>query len=51
MHRYRTALRPQKTLIGEGMNTRTTPRTGLRRGLLYLARALWIIFALGNLIS
>jgi hypothetical protein len=51
MHRYRTMSQSQTTPIREGMNTRTTPRTRLRRGLLNLARALWIIFALCNLIS
>ena len=47
MHRYRTSSRPQKTPIGEGMGKRIR----LRSGLLILARALWIIFALCNLIS
>ena len=51
MHRDRLTLQSQKTSIGEGMNTRTKTRTRLRTGLLNLARALWIIFALSNLIS
>ena len=51
MHRYRITSQSQKASIGEGMNMRTTSRIRLRRGLLNLARALWIIFALSNLIS
>jgi hypothetical protein len=47
MHRYRTSSRPQKTPIGEGMNTCVR----LRSGLLILARVIWIIFAICNLIS
>src|SRR2546426_7374661 len=33
------------------MNMCPTSRNRLRRGLLYLARALWIMFALSNLMS
>src|SRR5437588_4948310 len=51
MHRYWLTSQSQKASIGEGMNMRTTSRIRLRRGLLNLARALWIIFALSNLIS
>lgn len=51
MHWYRESSQQQKTRIREGMNTSATSHTLLRRGLLYLGRALWIIFALGNLIS
>jgi hypothetical protein len=51
MHRDRITSQSQKASIGEGMNMRTTSRIRLRRGLLNLARALWIIFALSNLIN
>src|SRR6266516_1546991 len=51
MHRYWLTSQSQKASIGEGINMRTTSRIHLRRGLLNLARALWIIFALSNLIS
>jgi hypothetical protein len=51
MHQYRITSQSQEAPIGEGMNMRTTSRRRLRRGLLYLARTLWIIFALSNLIS
>ncbi len=47
MQRYQTTSQLQNTPVGDGMKTH--PR--LRRGLLNLARALWIIFALCNLIS
>jgi hypothetical protein len=47
MQRYPTTSQLQNTPVGDGMKTHTR----LRRGLLYLARALWIIFALCNLIS
>jgi hypothetical protein len=33
------------------MTMPTPSRTRLRKGLLYLARVLWLLFALGNLIS
>jgi hypothetical protein len=51
MHRYRIASQSQKTPIEEHLNTRIQTRTRLRRGLLNLARGLWILFALSNLIS
>jgi hypothetical protein len=51
MHRYRIPSQSQKTPIEEHMNTRIKTRARLHRGLLNLARALWIIFALSNLIS
>src|SRR5690242_19757991 len=47
MQRYRTTSQLQNTPVGDGM--KRYPR--LRRGLLNLARAMWIIFALCNLIS
>ena len=51
MHRYRITSQSQETPIEEHMNTRIKTRARLRRGLLNLARALWVIFALSNLIS
>ena len=51
MHGYQKSSRQQNPLIRKDVNRRATVRTRLRRGLLYLARALWIIFALSNLIS
>jgi hypothetical protein len=47
MQRYRTTSQLQNTPVEDGMKRH--PR--LRRGLLNLARTLWIIFALCNLIS
>jgi hypothetical protein len=51
MHRYRIPSQSQKTPIEEHLNTRLQTRTRLRRGLLNVARGLWILFALSNLIS
>jgi hypothetical protein len=51
MHQYQKSSRQQNLPMSKGMNMPAPSHTRLRRGLLYLARALWIIFALGNLIS
>lgn len=51
MHEYQKSSRQQNPLMRKGMNMPAPSHTRLRRGLLYLARALWIIFALSNLIS
>lgn len=51
MQRYGIPSQSQEDPSGEGVNTRGTWRMRLRSGLLNLGRTLWIIFALGNLIS
>ena len=51
MHRYRIPSQLKKAPVKEHMNTRLQTRICLRRGLLILARGLWIMFALCNLIS
>lgn len=51
MHRYRVTSQSQKAPTGEHLNTRLQMRNRLRRGLLNVARGLWILFALCNLIS
>ena len=51
MHRYRIPSQSPKIPIEEHMNTRLQTRTRLRRGLLNIARGLWIMFALCNLMS
>ena len=50
MHRERKSLTSGPS-IPKDLNTRAISHTRLRRGLLNLARALWIIFALSNLVS
>lgn len=51
MHRYPRPSQSQQTSIEEHLSTRLQTRTRLRRGLLNVARGLWILFALSNLIS
>jgi hypothetical protein len=50
MHRERKSSTTELP-IPKSLDTRATSQTRLRRGLLNLARALWIIFALSNLVS
>ena len=51
MHRYREIARQQISSVRKDANVITAPRPRLHRGVLNLARLLWIIFALSNLIS
>ena len=51
MHQYRIPSQSQKAPTEEHLNTRLETRTRMRRGLLNVARGLWILFALCNLIS
>ena len=50
MHRERKSSTTELT-IPKSLDSRATSQSRLRRGLLNLARALWIIFALSNLVS
>lgn len=51
MHRYQRTSQSQESPIEEHLNTRSKTRTRLHKGLLNVARGLWILFALCNLMS